>query len=53
MMFSTCNLTFDSSIRIDFILKSMPIVVINDDVKEASEYLNKTQDFPTPESPII
>ena len=33
---------------IDFILKSMPIVVINEDVNESSEYLNKRHDLPTP-----
>jgi len=32
----------------DFILKSMPIVVMKDDVKESSEYLNRRQDLPTP-----
>jgi len=29
-------------------LKSIPIVVINDEVKESSEYLRSRQDFPTP-----
>lgn len=33
----------------DFILKSMPIVVMKEDVNESSEYLNSRQDFPTPE----
>ena len=43
-----CSLTFDSPIKIDLILKSIPIVVINDDVKESSEYLSNKHDFPTP-----
>ena len=34
----------------DFILKSIPIVVIKDDVKESSEYRSRRQDFPTPKS---
>ena len=34
---------------IDLILKSIPIVVINDDVNESSEYRKSKQDFPTPE----
>lgn len=43
-----CSLTFDSLIRIDFILKSIPIVVMKDDVNESSEYRRRRQDFPTP-----
>ncbi len=35
-----------------FILKSIPIVVINDCVKLESEYRKSKQDFPTPESPL-
>ena len=34
------------------ILKSMPIVVINDGVKLSSEKRSRQHDFPTPESPI-
>lgn len=33
---------------IDLILKSMPMVVMNDDVNESSEYRNSKQDLPTP-----
>lgn len=34
------------------ILKSIPIVVIKDGVKESSLNRRRQQDFPTPESPI-
>ena len=34
------------------ILKSMPMVVMKDGVKESSENRSKQQDLPTPESPI-
>jgi hypothetical protein len=34
------------------ILKSMPIVVIKEGVKESSEKRSRQQDFPTPESPM-
>jgi hypothetical protein len=34
------------------ILKSMPIVVMKEGVKESSEKRSRQQDFPTPESPI-
>lgn len=30
------------------ILKSMPMVVMNDDVNESSEYRSSRQDLPTP-----
>jgi hypothetical protein len=43
-----CNFTLESPQRIDFILKSIPIVVINDEVNESSEYRRSRQDFPTP-----
>lgn len=46
--YQICNLTLESSHKIDFILKSIPIVVINEDVKESSEYLNSKHDLPTP-----
>jgi hypothetical protein len=32
----------------DLILKSIPMVVIKEDVKESSEYLSNKQDLPTP-----
>lgn len=34
------------------ILKSIPIVVMNEGVKESSLNLSRQHDFPTPESPI-
>jgi hypothetical protein len=34
------------------ILKSMPIVVMKDGVKESSLKRRRQQDFPTPESPM-
>ncbi len=34
------------------ILKSIPIVVIKEGVKESSEKRRRQQDLPTPESPI-
>lgn len=43
-----CNFTFDSPMVMDLILKSMPMVVMNEEVKESSEYRNNKQDLPTP-----
>jgi hypothetical protein len=44
-----CSLTLELSLMMDLILKSMPIVVMNEDVKESSEYLRRRHDFPTPD----
>ncbi len=37
----------------DLILKSIPIVVMNEDVNESSEYLSNKQDFPTPDNKYL
>lgn len=47
-----CSLIRLPSSSIVLILKSMPMVVIKDGVKESSEKRKRRQDFPTPESPI-
>lgn len=47
-----CNLTRLPSSSIVLILKSMPIVVMKEGVKESSLKRSKQQDLPTPESPI-
>jgi len=47
-----CNLTRFPSSSIVRILKSMPIVVMKEGVKESSLKRSRQQDFPTPESPI-
>jgi hypothetical protein len=47
-----CSFTRLPSSSIVRILKSMPIVVMNDGVKESSLNRRRQHDFPTPESPI-
>jgi hypothetical protein len=47
-----CNLTRLPSSSIVLILKSMPMVVMKEGVKESSLKRSKQHDFPTPESPI-
>lgn len=47
-----CSLTRFPSSSIVRILKSMPIVVMNDGVNESSLKRNRQHDFPTPESPM-
>lgn len=47
-----CSLTRLPSSSIVRILKSMPIVVINEGVNESSLKRSRQQDLPTPESPI-
>lgn len=47
-----CSFTLLPSRSMVLILKSMPIVVINEGVKLSSEKRSRQHDFPTPESPI-
>ena len=47
-----CNLTRFPSSSMVLILKSMPMVVIKDGVKESSLKRSRQHDLPTPESPI-
>lgn len=47
-----CSLTRLPSSSMVLILKSMPMVVMNDGVKESSLKRNRQQDLPTPESPM-
>lgn len=47
----TCNLIFLPLLSMVLILKSIPIVVMNDGLNLSSTNLNNKQDFPTPESP--
>lgn len=47
-----CNLTRLPSSSIVLILKSMPMVVMKDGVKESSLKRRRQHDFPTPESPM-
>lgn len=47
-----CSFTRLPSSSMVRILKSMPMVVMNEGVKESSLNRNKQQDLPTPESPI-
>lgn len=47
-----CSLTRLPSSSIVRILKSMPMVVMNDGVKESSLKRSRQHDFPTPESPM-
>lgn len=47
-----CNFTLLPSNSIVRILKSIPIVVMNDGVKESSLNRSRQHDLPTPESPI-
>lgn len=47
-----CSFTRLPSSSIVLILKSMPIVVMKEGVKESSLKRSRQQDLPTPESPI-
>lgn len=47
-----CSLTRLPSSSMVLILKSMPMVVMNEGVNESSLKRSKQHDFPTPESPI-
>ena len=47
-----CSLIFLPSISMVRILKSMPMVVMKEGVKESSLKRSRQQDLPTPESPI-
>lgn len=47
-----CSLTRLPSSSMVRILKSMPMVVMNDGVKESSLKRSRQQDLPTPESPM-
>lgn len=47
-----CSFTRFPSSSMVRILKSMPIVVMKDGVKESSLKRRRQQDFPTPESPM-
>lgn len=47
-----CSFTLLPSRSMVRILKSMPIVVMNEGVKLSSENRSRQHDFPTPESPI-
>lgn len=47
-----CSFTLLPSSSIVRILKSMPMVVMKEGVKESSLKRSRQQDFPTPESPI-
>jgi len=47
-----CSFTFFPSNSIVRILKSMPMVVMNEGVKESSLNRRRQHDLPTPESPI-
>ena len=47
-----CSFTRLPSSSIVLILKSMPMVVMNDGVNESSLKRSRQQDLPTPESPI-
>ena len=47
-----CSFTLFPSSSIVLILKSMPIVVIKEGVKESSLNRRRQHDLPTPESPI-
>jgi hypothetical protein len=47
-----CSLTRLPSSSMVLILKSMPMVVMKDGVKESSLNRSRQHDFPTPESPI-
>ena len=47
-----CSFTLFPSNSIVRILKSMPMVVMNEGVKESSLNRKRQHDFPTPESPI-
>jgi hypothetical protein len=47
-----CSLTRFPSSSMVLILKSMPMVVMKDGVKESSLKRRRQHDFPTPESPM-